>query len=160
YYSNLTTARTSQDMFGRNRWNDFLYASAFAGALGVWPFTDVLMSKNRNDLLIATLSAGPVGIGDGLGNVVENNLLKSVRPDGVIVKPDVPLTPTDDTFIADAQGIDVPMVASTWSDLGNGVRAIYLFAYARGANMSFAVTPASFGITSAAWLYRDSSASG
>jgi hypothetical protein len=159
YYSNLTTARTSQDIFGRGRWNDFLYASTFAGALGVWPFTDVIMSKNRNDLLIATLSAGPVGIGDALGNVSGANLLKSVRPDGVIVKPDVPLTPTDDTFVADGQSLDVPMVASTYTDLG-GSRAIYLFAYPRGANTSFTVTPSSFGIAGPAWLYRDSLGTG
>jgi hypothetical protein len=159
-YSNLTTARTSQDGFGRGRWHDFLYASTFASALGVWPFTDVLMSTNRADLMLATLSAGPVGIGDALGNIAGANVLRAVRPDGVIVKPDVAITPTDDTFIADSQGIDVPMVASTYSDLGNGVRGIYFFAYARAANTSFTVTPAAYGINGAAWLYRDSAGTG
>src|SRR5260370_329875 len=66
YYGNLTTARTSQDGFGRARWNDFLYASRFAGALGVWPFADVVLSTNRNDLLSATLSAGTMRLGGSL----------------------------------------------------------------------------------------------
>ena len=39
-YSNLTTIRTSADHLQRERWNDFLYASRFASALGAWPFTD------------------------------------------------------------------------------------------------------------------------
>lgn len=65
-YSNLTTIRTSQDGFIKDRWTDFLYSSQFAGALGVWPFSDVFKSTDQNNLLLATLSAGPVGIGDEL----------------------------------------------------------------------------------------------
>jgi hypothetical protein len=110
--------------------------------------------------MLATLSAGPVAIGDALGNIAGGNVLRAVRPDGVIVKPDVAITPTDDTFIADAQGIDVPMVASTFSDLGNGVRGIYFFAYARAANTSFTLNPSTYGITGAAWLYRYTAGTG
>src|SRR5260370_28262732 len=155
YYGNLTTARTSQDGFGRARWNDFLSASRFAGALGVWPFADVVRSINRNDLLLASLSAGPVGIGDALGKIAAGNLLRAVRPDGVIVKPDVPLTPVDAVFVADAQGLDVPMVASTYTDLGSGVRANYIFAYPRGANTSFELQPSVYGIDGQAWLHGE-----
>ena len=131
-YSNLTTLRVSQDGFGPTRWTEFLYASKFAGAIGVWPFSDVFMSTDMNNLLLATLSAGPLGIGDPLGGISAANLLKAVRPDGVIVKPDVPLTPVDSVYISDAQGVDTPMVAATYSDFG-GMRANYIFAYTRAS---------------------------
>ena len=90
-YNNLTTIRASEDRFDRSRWTHFLYASRLASAVGIWPFTDVLMSTETPNLLLATLSAGPVGVGDPVGAMNTANLLRTVRPDGVIVKPDVPL---------------------------------------------------------------------
>ena len=158
-YGNLTTIRASQDGFNRANWSDFLYASRLASALGVWPFADVLISSNRNDLIVATLSAGPVGIGDRLGAISGVNLLRAVRPDGVIVKPDVPATPDDATILADAQGLDVPMVATTYTDFG-GVRATYIFAYKRGSNTSFELRPTAYGITGQAWLHDENTGTG
>ena len=66
-YDNLTTIRTSDDRFKRSRWNDFLYTSLLADAMHIRPFTDVFMSTEMDNLTIATLSSGPVGIGDALG---------------------------------------------------------------------------------------------
>jgi hypothetical protein len=151
-YSNVTTARTSGDRFARNRWNDFLYSSRLLTAVGAWPFTDVFMSTEQDNLILATLSAGPVGIGDPLGGISKDNLLAAVRPDGIIVKPDISLTPEDAVMISDAQGIDVPMVASTWSDFG-GMRAHYIFAYVRNTNAQLAIQPSSYGMTGAAYLF-------
>jgi hypothetical protein len=152
HYSNLTTIRTSQDGFGPTRWTEFLYSSRLASAVGIWPFSDVFMSKDLNNLILATLSAGPVGIGDALGSISQGNLLKAVRSDGVIVKPDVPATPVDSVFVSDAQGIDTPMIASTYSNFG-GVRTRYIFAYSRGANNSITIQPSVWGIAGAAYLY-------
>jgi hypothetical protein len=151
-YGNLTTIRTSQDGFGPARWTEFLYSSRFASAVGIWPFSDVLMSKDLNNLILATLSAGPVGIGDPLGSISQGNLLQAVRSDGVIVKPDVPATPLDSIFVSDAQGIDTPMIASTWSSFGRA-QTNYIFAYSRGANTSITIQPSAWGITGAAYLY-------
>lgn len=152
-YGNVTTIRTSGDGFGRNRWTEFLYGSQFAGALGVWPFSDVFMSTDRESLLLATLSAGPIGIGDALGSISGANLLQSVRRDGVIVKPDAPITPVDSVFVDDAGGLaTAPMIASTYTDFG-GLRTQYIFAYARGADTSITVQPSTFGIPGPAFLY-------
>jgi hypothetical protein len=109
-YSNLTTMRISPDRFGRSRWDQFLYGSRLASALGVWPWSDVFMSSEVENLLLATLSAGPVGVGDRIGSVDAANLLRAVRKDGVIVKPDVPLVPIDQSILADAKGFEAPMV--------------------------------------------------
>ncbi len=151
-YSNVTSIRTSQDRFGRERWSHFLYSSRLATAVGAWPFTDVFMSSERDNLLLATLSAGPLGIGDELGKINPENLLMSVRKDGMIVKPDVAVLPTDDTILADAKGVDVPMQAAAWTDF-NGLRANYIFGYTRGANSMLTIDPAKYGISGEAWLY-------
>src|SRR5437660_1948107 len=117
-YSNLTTIRTSGDHLQRDRWTDFLYASRLGSALGAWPFTDNLLSTETSQLLLATLSAGPIGIGDQIGSINVPNLLHTVRRDGVIVKPDVPLTPTEASYSNMAHSTDSPQIAYSWSDFG------------------------------------------
>src|SRR5271170_3749065 len=86
-YDNLTTIRVSDDRFQRNHWDNFLYTSRLAGALGIWPWSDVFMSTETNNLLMATLSAGMVGVGDATGAENRENLLRVARLDGVLVKP-------------------------------------------------------------------------
>ncbi len=153
-YSNVTTIRTSQDRFGSDRWTPFFYSSRFASAIGVWPFADTFMSSETGNMIASVLSAGAVGVGDAMGNLSKSNLSKAARADGVLVKPDVSATPLDSVFLNDARGIDVPMVASTWSDFGNGLRANYLFAYPRGANSTLTIDPSTYGITGASYLHN------
>ncbi|UWE10599.1 CBM35 domain-containing protein [Actinacidiphila bryophytorum] len=129
-YPNLTTMRVSDDRFDRAKWDVFLYDSQLAGALGVWPWADVFMSGEIGNLLVATLSAGPVGVGDALGKVDAGHLFQSVRPDGVIVKPDVPMVPTDATYVGEGAGRLPAMVASTHA-AHPGLTYRYVLAYAR-----------------------------
>jgi hypothetical protein len=150
---NLTTVRTSQDRFGPTRWTNFLYSSRLASAVGVWPFTDVFMSGEKQNLVLAVLSGGPVGVGDGLGELNKSNLLRAARSDGVIVKPDVVLTPTDASFFSHAGGdMTQPMVASTYSAFGNW-RATYIVGYDQGTGTYPTLTFSDFGLTGAGYLY-------
>jgi hypothetical protein len=153
-YDNLTTIRVSGDRFNLSRWNDFLYTSRMASALGMWPWTDVYMSGEMNNLLLSTLSAGPVGIGDALGAENKANLMQAVRADGVIVKPDAPMVPLDASYIADAQNLKTPLTASTYTD-HDGIKTEYVFAFRRpktaGDGIRFA--PAELGLTRAAYVY-------
>ena len=159
-YTNLMTIRTSQDRFSTNRWTECLYGSRLAQAMGIWPWTDVYMSSETRNLLISTLSAGPVGVGDPLGSVNATNLLKSVRPDGVIVKPDVPLVPVDDAYVNDALNLGQPFVAATYTDHTNS-RALYVFAYGENpAKLTSSFRPADLGITSNAYVYDYFAATG
>jgi hypothetical protein len=152
-YNNLLTTRTSDDIFVPARWNQFIYDSRLASALGTWPWTDVYFSSAIRSLLISTLSAGPVGVGDALDSVNFSNLLKSVRADSVIVKPDVPLVPLDFNYVNDAQGKNLPLVSSAYTD-HNGLRNYYVFAYARtSANPNASFTPAQLGMSSNAYVY-------
>jgi hypothetical protein len=144
-YDNLTTIRVSDDRFQRSRWDDFLYTSRLASALGIWPWSDIFMSTETNNLLIATLSAGMVGVGDAIGSENKENLLRVARPDGVLVKPDEPLLPLDEVYVAEANGKKSPMVAWTYSDHGL-LRTAYLFAYNRQeTNSETGFTPSALG---------------
>jgi hypothetical protein len=151
-YGNVTTIRASEDRFDRSRWTNFLYASRLAAALGVWPFTDVLMSGETANLILATLSAGPVGVGDALGAMDPGNLARSVRADGTIVKPDVPIVPIDSSFWKDSGNALAPMVAATYSDFGS-VRDWYLFLYPQGDITLAQFRLADVGLVQAAFLY-------
>jgi hypothetical protein len=146
-YPNLTTIRTSDDRFGRDRWDDFLFVSQLARGVGIWPWTDVFMSTERDNLLISVLSAGMVGFGDKMGDEDKDNLARVARPDGVLVKPDESLLPVDDVYVSQANGQKNPMVAWTYTDHGP-LRTAYVFAYVREAtNMEAAFTPATSGLS-------------
>lgn len=152
-YGNLTTIRTSGDRFERGKWNDFVYTSALASALGMWPWADVFMSGETENMLLATLSAGPVGTGDALGKESRANIMRAIRQDGVIIKPDTPLVPTDAGILADAQGRHTPLVAWTHTDHG-ALRTAYVFAFTRkGDGTGVTFTPSALGLTAPIWVY-------
>ena len=151
-YDNATTVRSSQDGFTSARWTEFLYSGRFASALGLWPFTDVFKSGDTNNMIMAVLSAGPAGVGDALGSLSRGNLMKAARPDGVIVKPDVPAAPLDRVYIADAQGVDTPMTVASLTDYG-ALKAHFVFSYVRQTNNAITISPADFGISGTSYLY-------
>ena len=149
-YGNLTTIRVSGDRFRREKWDTFLYTSRFANALGIWPWCDVFMSRETDNLLLATLSAGMVGIGDRSGAEDRRNLLHAVRLDGVIIKPDTPLLPIDAMYTA---GSRRPMIAAAHTDHG-ALRTSYVFSYGRGFEaVSMAFTPAQVGVPRDVYVY-------
>jgi hypothetical protein len=157
-YPNLTTVRVSGDRLDRGKWHEFIYGSTLAGALGVWPWTDVYRSSETPNILLSTLSAGMVGLSDRMGDENVVNISHTIRKDGVIVKPDVPLTPTDASFIAEASASSESsaVVCSTHSDNGGQV-ASYVFAFTRDAkkpqDTSWTVAPQSLGIAGSAIAY-------
>jgi len=114
------------------------------------------MSTERDNLLLATLSAGIVGIGDPLGAEDAANLRRVMRADAVLVKPDAPLVPTDESLLAEAAssaGAQPPMVAATFSDHGD-MHGLYVFAYARdGAAQIASFAPSALGLAGAAYVY-------
>jgi hypothetical protein len=96
-----------------------------------------------------------VGIGDPIGKENKGNLLKSVRADGVIVKPDVPCVPLDRCYIADARHSDDPLVASTYTD-HNGLRTSYVFAFNRDHSLAKAAqfSPVELGLKGEVYIYE------
>ncbi len=152
-YSNLQTIRTSDDGFERSQWDEFLYDSRLATAVGLWPWTDAFFSRDLGNLIISTLSAGPVGVGDALGGVDVRNLQAAIRKDGVIVKPDTSLLPIDATYQHDAAGDQSPMIAAAATTFG-GLKIQYVFAYPRQTSDSQVTVPLrSLGVTGSVFAY-------
>ena len=89
-----------------------LFNGRLASALGEWPWTDVFMSSETSNLLLSTLSASIVGIGDALGEFDRANLNRVIRADGVIVKPDDAIAPLDASCIEQANDRRLPIVAT------------------------------------------------
>jgi hypothetical protein len=153
-YDNLTTIRTSEDRFNPDKWHNFLYTSRLASSLGIWPWADVCMSTETNNVLLSTLSAGPVGIGDAIGAENKANLLLAVRADGVVVKPDASIVPLDRSYIADAQKFPGPLTAGTYTE-HNGIKTGYVFAFNRpqAPEGSVRFAPAELGVNSPSYVY-------
>jgi hypothetical protein len=152
-YESLTTIRVSEDAFDPDKWDQFFYSTRLASALGVYPFSDVFASNEKINMLLATLSAGVVGVGDKIGEINKENLLYAVRPDGVIVKPDVPAVPTDESIVNDSRNAGEPLVAYTYTDHGP-MRALYLFAHPRTADRTATFTPKSLGAPGNVYVYN------
>ena len=152
-YGNLTSIRVSGDRFERSKWEPFLYTSRLASALGIWPWSDVFMSAETDNLLLATLSAGLVGIGDPSGAENRASLLRAVRPDGVIIKPDTSIVPIDAMYVSGAAGTDASMIACAHTDHGE-LRTSYVFSYSRALKQERAsFTPAQVGVSRDAYVW-------
>ncbi len=128
-YNNLTTARTSDDRFEPIKWGDFIYTSQLAYAMGIWPWSDVIMSRETGNMIVSVLSGGAVGTGDKLGEEDKTNILKAARTDGVLVKPDAALLPMDSDYINEANHVHRPMLAYTYTKQNN-IRTNYVFVFA------------------------------
>jgi hypothetical protein len=100
----VTSIRTSGDhgyLVGPEvLWAWFLHTNVMARALGLWPYKDVFHSTADSatrevEALLSALSAGPVGIGDRIGEADVDLVRRTCRADGVLVRPDVPIAATD-----------------------------------------------------------------
>ena len=158
-YSNLTTIRTCGDRFEPGKWRDFFYTSQLAAAVGIWPWCDVFKSGETGNMIAAVLSAGVVGTGDAMGREVPENIHLAARADGVLVKPDRPMVPTDDAYLHEAQGFSGgALTAWTCTDHGDH-RTLYGFAFIPGkqhigdANFPWKINPQALGIKSPAFAY-------
>ena len=149
-YQNLVTTRVSTDGFVRERWRTFFYGSRLAWSLGLWPWTDVFMSSEHDNLLLSTLSAGMTGVGDPIGSADKASIMRSIRADGVLIKPDQPILLLDRSIVAEAQGKTGVSIATTYSQHTGG-RTSYVFGFTDTAgSMSF--TPAELGYAGSVYV--------
>jgi hypothetical protein len=155
-YDNLTSVRVSQDRFERGKWDSALYASQMATSLGEWPWVDTFNSSETPNMILATLTAGPVGVSDAIDKIDVKNISTCCRPDGVIVKPDTSIVPLDRTYLSDSGDRKSPMIAAAYTDHGP-YRTAYVFCYPRSAEQSAAFTfdPVELGINAErVWIYQ------
>lgn len=150
-YPNVTNCRVSSDRFEKSKWAAFFHASLLARAVGLWPWADVFRSGEIENLLLALLSGGVVGIGDAIGEENPGLLHRAVRADGLLVKADTPIVPTDQTLIREAKGENPPLICATSSDFG-AWKGVYVFAFSPGPDKDITLEPRDLGIGSQAFL--------
>ncbi len=128
----VTTTRTSTDyrldVSKESYWPQFHTVNMVASALGLLPFKDNFQSSEKHgeaEALISALSAGMVGIGDGLGQVKRDIVMRTCREDGLLLKPDRPATPLDAMFLPH----DRPYTTSTESVTPGLGTTVYVAAY-------------------------------
>jgi hypothetical protein len=149
-YQNLVTTRVSTDGFVRDRWRTFFYGSRLAWSVGLWPWTDVFMSTEHDNLLLSTLSGGMTGVGDPIGSADKASIMRAIRGDGVLIKPDQPILLLDRSIVAEAQGKPGVSIATTYSQHTGG-RITYVFGFTdSGGSMSF--TPAELGYAGSVYV--------
>jgi len=116
-YGNVTNVRGSNDY--HPDWPHvydmpFLtQSSILARALNLWPFKDVFFTTKRGlmwgercpelEAILSALSAGPVAPGDPIGHVDKRLVHGCCRLDGLLLKPDRPLTAADVMFTRHAK---------------------------------------------------------
>jgi hypothetical protein len=154
-YNNLTTIRPSFDRFEPIKWKDFLYGTQLAYECGMYPWCDVFKSSETGNLILANLSAGPVGTGDAIGKEDKANILKTCRKDGVLVKPDLPILPVDEDYINDASNKKLPMLAYTYTRHQN-IKTGYIFAFSIDSSGSKEIdfNPSKLGIEGDVVVYN------
>lgn len=124
----VSFVRTAQDY--HPRWprtydfKPFVQSNILASAIRLWPFKDVFRSTCEGPIkgekmpefmaLVSTLSCGPVGIGDKIGNFNKDVIMRACRKDGLILKPDRPLTAADCMYIPHAKYF----LSTTCSEIG------------------------------------------
>jgi len=109
-------------------------------AIAIEPSAPADKTREVPNMLLATLSAGMVGPGDPIGKEDPVNIFRAVRRDGVIVKPDVPLVPTDESFLRRAEKRKSPVVGFTDTNFG-GQKIYYFFAWNPGEKTHKIVLP-------------------
>ncbi|HEV2471481.1 MAG TPA: hypothetical protein VGS41_02380, partial [Chthonomonadales bacterium] len=140
-----------------NHWDQFLYCSQLASSLGIWPWSDVFMSTETANLLLSTLSAGVVGVGDAIGTESAANLYQSILPNAVLVKPDAAIVPLDSTYIAEAQAppTALPPMEACSGVARPGLSSACVFCYQRSSGSgAISFTPEEAGVFSKAFVYN------
>ncbi|MCP4762554.1 MAG: hypothetical protein GY870_12305 [archaeon] len=125
----VSHARTSEDYHPRwprsYDYRVFVQSNMLASAMRLWPFKDVFRSTCEGPIngekmpefmaLVSTLGCGPVGFGDKIGNIGVESVRRVCRRDGLILKPDFPITVADSMFVPHTKYF----ITNTYSDIND-----------------------------------------
>ncbi|MEO8215126.1 MAG: hypothetical protein ABI560_18145, partial [Myxococcales bacterium] len=152
-YANVTNARVSADRFDSTRWRQYFYGARLAWSTRLWPWTDVFKTGERDNLLLSNLSAGVMGAGDAINAASFTNIKKTIRPDAVIVKPDVPILLLDRSVVDHVAGrTTIASIATTYTQHQGG-RFTYVFGFTDVSNATASFIPNELGYTGQVYVY-------
>lgn len=138
-YPAVTNARATGDYFHSSHQWAIGGTAMFYWALGIIPFKDGFYSSSAKQVggqtegpekdpdretLMAVLSGAMVGPMDGIGLLNRSRVMATCRGDGVLLKPDKPVTVTDECF---RLGNATCAVYHTYSDIPGWGRVHYHF---------------------------------
>jgi hypothetical protein len=115
---------------------------------------DRCVSSERSNLVLSTLSASIVGVGDASGEFDWASLKRVVRGDGEIIKPDDAIAPLDASYIDVANSRAGPIVAAAHTR-HPGWTTTYVFAFARAnGDRQATFLPAALGYDGPVYAYN------
>jgi hypothetical protein len=151
-HQNVTTMRTTDDGYTQAHWNGHILNSRFCWSAGMFPWVDCFKSSDKGSVISAVVAANFFPPSEKMGNETVANILPATRKDGMLVHPDVPGLPTDNTLIDMARGVAANPVSVALTDHGNNVKTYYL--WVPGANaQSYSFDPAVDGTASQSGYY-------
>jgi hypothetical protein len=151
-YPTLTTMRTCNDGYKQSLWNDHIFNSRFSWSAGMFPWVDCFKSSSKGCVVSAVVAANYFPPSDRIGAEVVANILPATRKDGILVHPDVPAVPTDNTYINFGRALTANPVTRTWTDHGNNLKTWYL--WVPGANAtSYTFNLAQEGVVAPSGVY-------
>jgi hypothetical protein len=165
--------RPYKDAFlsGPQRWaNTTCFARPHGGPAGggstvVYPEWYGLQERYPElQALVSALLAGPVAVGDGIGDTDASLMRRLSRSDGVLLKPDLPMVPLDavwmrDAFGPKAGGVPGGEIAATYTTIAASVGGVsssttmrWDYVYATALTADYAVTAKDGAVGTAAGL--------
>ena len=145
----VVSARCGRDMDGGDSWKQMATTGGyFLASLGVRPVMDVVWTTavqpdntehidrradTEHALVVAVLTAGPVGVGDMINGTNITRISRALRADGTILKPAHPAVLLDGAFT----GSDGCLNAQVWSAPAAPARSVSAREDRRANSMAF-----------------------
>ena len=163
----VTHSRVSDDyLHGTNQWN-IGKTSMLVWALGLYPFKDVMWttgyqpgnpfnleeSNPEMEVIISTLTAGPVAFGDGIGFTNRSLIMSTCTSNGTVLGASVPVAPIDKYFGSS------PPTGEIWSSFTHMSGFNWGYVISISLLNSYRIVPGDLGLDAdwdyLAWNYED-----
>ncbi|CAG5129546.1 unnamed protein product, partial [Candidula unifasciata] len=155
-------ARVSNDYHSEpNQWKIGV-SSHFAHAMGIAPSKDTFWTTSQQpgnkygksepyptlQVVVATLSRGPVGPGDSIGGTNQSILMRCCGESGLILKPSKPARAIDDQITEMAFGNNTGVSGEVWTTYSTNGDLLYGVIFAAGLTRDYVISPRSAGFLS------------
>jgi len=160
----VTQARASDDYQpGNNQWQ-LGHASLFFWSVGLAPFKDTFWSSSTPqpgcnptyskceepnpvlETLVATLTAGPVGPSDSIGQLNPDLIMRTCAQSGILLKADKPATPPDSALLP-LSGQQSPQLLQVWDTFSTFGRYSWHYIFAGDLESPFTINAKDIGIS-------------
>jgi hypothetical protein len=151
----VNAIRTTDDGYRQAVWNWHILNSRLTWSVGAFPWVDCFKSANKGDVISAVMAANYFPPSDKMGAENMANILPALRRDGILIHPDIPGLPTENTFINLANGAAANPIQRTWTDHGNNLKTWYIWVPgATAASYTFDLAQEGVSAANGAYAYN------